>query len=94
MHLNFLTLFTDPPFSLLSPSIARDKKKNRGGLIDHQRKAVGVGKEENSYLFFFLALLARPRSFAGVFENCEKKNEPRSVYRLTFKQIQTDNKRV
>ena len=38
--------FTDPLFSLLSPSSAHDKK-NRNGLIDRQRKEVMVGEEEN-----------------------------------------------
>ena len=53
-----------------------------------------MGKEENISLFFFLALRARPRALADVFENCEKKNKTTSVYRVTFKQIQTDNKHV
>ena len=35
------SLFADPLFSLQSPSKASDK--NRGGLIDRQRKGVGVG---------------------------------------------------
>ena len=39
------SLFTDPLFSLQSPSRVRDKKKN-GGYIDHQRKRVGVGKKK------------------------------------------------
>ena len=70
------------------------KNKNRGGFIDRQRKGVGVGEEGNNSSFFFLALHARPRALADVFENCEKKNKTTSVYRLTFKQIQTDNKHV
>ena len=64
------------------------KNKNRGGFIDRQRKAVGVGGEENNSLFFFLALRARPSALA------EKKKKTTSVYRLTYKQIQTDNKHV
>ena len=64
------------------------KNKNRGGFIDRQRKAVAVGEEENSSLFFFLALRARPSALA------EKKNKTTSVYRLKFKQIQTDNKHI
>ena len=40
------SLFTDSLFSLQSPSSARDKKKNRGGFIERQRKGVVVGKEE------------------------------------------------
>ena len=38
--------FTDPLFSLLSPSSVHDKK-NRNGFIDRQRKEVMVGEEEN-----------------------------------------------
>ena len=34
-------------------------------------------------LFFFLALPARSHELADVFEKNEKKNKPRSVYRLT-----------
>ena len=64
------------------------KNKNRGGFIDRQRKAKAVGEEENNSLFFFLALRARPSALA------EKKNKTTSVYRLKFKQIQTDNKHV
>ena len=64
------------------------KNKNRGGFIDRQRKAVAVGEEENNSLFFFLAFRARPSALA------EKKNKTTSVYRLKFKQIQTDNKHV
>ena len=44
------SLFTDPLFSLQSPSSARDKKINRGGFIDRQRKGIGVGEEENIFL--------------------------------------------
>ena len=36
-----------------------------------------------SSLFFFLALPARSHELADVFETNEKKNKPRSVYRLT-----------
>ena len=38
------SLFTDPLFSLQSPARVR---KKRGGFIDHQRKGVWVGEEEN-----------------------------------------------
>ena len=47
LALNLISLFTDPLFSLQSPSSARDKKLNRGGFIDRQRKEVVVGEEEN-----------------------------------------------
>ena len=80
-----LSLFTDPLFSLQSPSSAR----NRGRFIDRLRKGVGMGEkrkiEENSSLFFFLALRARSRalaSLADVFEKNEKKNKTTSIYRL------------
>ena len=59
------------------------KNKNREGFIDRQRKGVGVGEEENSSLFFFLALRARRK---------EKLNNV--CVQLTFKQIQTDNEHV
>ena len=39
-------LFTDPLFSLQSPSSARDKKYNHGEFIDRRCKGVGVGEEE------------------------------------------------
>ena len=39
--------FKDPLFSLLSPSSARDKKKDRDGFIDRQRKEVMAGAEQN-----------------------------------------------
>ena len=45
--MNSPSLFTDPLFSLLSPSSARDKKKDCDGFIDRQRKEVMVGEEEN-----------------------------------------------
>ena len=45
--MNSPSLFTDPLFSLLSPSSARDKKKDRDGFIDRQRKEVMVGEEQN-----------------------------------------------
>ena len=47
------SLFTDPLFSLQSPSNARDKKKtkNRGRYIDRQRKGVGLGEEVFSFSF-------------------------------------------
>ena len=45
--MNSPSLFTDPLFSLLSPSSARDKKKDREGFIDRQRKEVMVGEEQN-----------------------------------------------
>ena len=46
-NVNSPNQFTDPLFSLLSPSSGRDKKKNRDGFIDRQRKEVMVGEEEN-----------------------------------------------
>ena len=44
-------------------------------------QGVGVGEEENSSLFFFLARFAR--ELADVFEKNEKKYKTTSVYRLS-----------
>ena len=54
------SLFTDPLFSLQSPSNARDKKKtkNRGRYIDRQRKGLDRAGGRSSF-FFFLALAER-----------------------------------
>ena len=56
------------------------KNKKPGGLIDRQGKGVGIGEEENRH--FLLALRARSRTLADVFEKNEKKNRTKSVYRL------------
>ena len=55
------------------------KNKKPGGFIDRRGKRVGMGEEENRR--FFLALRARSRALADVFEKNEKKNRT-SVYRL------------
>ena len=44
MCLHLVSLFTDPLFSIQSPSSARDKKINHGGFIDRRHKGVGVGE--------------------------------------------------
>ena len=54
------------------------KNNNRAGFIDRQREEVGVG-EENSSLFFLLALRAR-----RCFRKERKENKTTSVYRLVF----------
>ena len=41
-----------------------------------------MGEEQNSSLFFFLALRARSRAVGNVSEKNEKKNKPMSVYWL------------
>ena len=66
---NYISLFTDPLFSLRSPSSAVIKL-NRRGFIERQRKGVVVGE-------FFLAL--RPPELADVFEKNEKNNKTTSV---------------
>ena len=73
LNVNYASLFTNPLFSLLSWSSARDKKQKPRGIkfIDRQRKGVGVGEGENSSLFFLsrtplslsLALIARSPMF-------------------------------
>ena len=50
------SLFTDPLFSLQSPAHVR---KKRGGFIDHQRKGVWVGEEENRYKWGWFLLFSR-----------------------------------
>ena len=77
---NVSSLFTDPLFSLKIRQARVIKNKNPGEFIDRQRKGVGMGEEENRR--FFLALPARSRVLADVFEKNEKKNRPTSVYRL------------
>ena len=56
------------------------KNKKPGGFTDRQRKRVGKGEEE--YRRFFLALRVRSRALTDVFEKNEKKNRTTSVYRL------------
>ena len=57
------------------------KNKNAGGFIDHQRKEVRVGEDENRRsLFFFLACSPM---FSKRTKNV-KKNKTTSVYRLLF----------
>ena len=66
-------------------------KINRGGFIDRQCQAVGVGKEENRRSRYFLSRAPRSLSLArlalahaDVFQKSEKKNKSTSVYRLHF----------
>ena len=85
-HSSTNSLFTDPLFSLQSPSSARDKKQPQGGeggggVIDRQHKGVGVGKKKID-IFLYRA----PRSLADVFRRNEKKNRTTSGYRLWPKQ--------
>ena len=55
------------------------KNINRGGFIDHQRKGVVVGKEENIFL---------SRALADVFEKNKKKKKTTSVYSLVWKRTE------
>ena len=71
-----VSLFTDPLFSLQSPSSARDKKY----WPPAQRGRGGRRRKYTFFLFFFLA-------HVDVFQNNEKKNKATSVFRL-FKRIQ------
>ena len=61
------SLFTDPLFSLQSPSRVRDKKKN-GGYIDHQRKRVGVGKKKKKNI----CVQAKLRLSASMSSTCHQ----------------------
>ena len=73
MCLHLVSLFTDPLFSIQSPSRARDKKINHRGFI-HRTGTKGYGWGKLS-----LALAQ-----ANVFQKNKKKNETTSVYRLTL----------
>ena len=76
------SLFTDPLFSLESPSSSPDKKQTAGEFFDRQRKGVGVGEEEVIYFSFSRSAIALALVLADVFQKNEKKNKTTSVYRL------------
>ena len=76
------SLFTDPLFSLQSPSSARDKKQKPRGI--YWPPAEGVWGWGRRKFFNFLSCAPRSFSLANVFEKNEKNNKTASVFRLVL----------